>query len=92
MLHELSPEAQSRYSRAFQSGFNDAWATAQTTPEVVAALRDHATRERLDGYARHGFCTLYLPLIQALIAAGLGWGGAYHTSKDFMHFELPPPH
>ena len=86
---ETSPAALSRASRAFQDGFTQSWIASQTRADIIAALHDAHTRERLDGYARTGFCTLYLPLIEELIAAGLGWGGAYHTSKDFMHFELP---
>src|SRR5262249_36986810 len=85
---ETNPTTLSRTSRAFQDGFNEAWVAQQTQPDIVAALRNRSTRERLDGYARHGFCTLYIPLIEALIGAGLGWGGAWHSSKDFMHFEL----
>ena len=86
---ETDPTVLSRVSRAFQDGFTDAWVASQTRPDIVAALNNRGTRERLNGYARHGICTLYIPLIQALTAAGLGWGGAWHSSKDFMHFELP---
>jgi hypothetical protein len=85
---ETNPTTLSRVSRAFQDRFTDAWAASQTQPDIVAALRNHGTRQRLDQYARHGFSTLYVPLIEALIAAGLSWGGAWRSSKDFMHFEL----
>ena len=61
---------------------------SQTQPDVLAALHNRGTRDRLNGYARHGICTLYVPLIQALTGAGLVWGGAWPSSKDFMHFEL----
>jgi hypothetical protein len=86
--HETDAGVLSRASPAFQQGFTPSWISSQTRPEVLAALNDRHTRERLDGYAKRGFCNLYLPLIEALVAAGLRWGGAYHTSKDFMHFEL----
>jgi Subtilase family/D-alanyl-D-alanine carboxypeptidase len=89
LMTETRPEVLSQHSRSFQSGFTEAWAASQTRPDVLAALSDRSTRGRLDSYARTGFCTLFLPLIQALLAAGLGWGGAYRSSKDFMHFELP---
>ncbi|WP_156132318.1 S8 family serine peptidase [Paraburkholderia terrae] len=85
---ETDPKVLSRASRAFQNGFTPQWVSAQARPDVLAALNDRHTRERLEGYARSGFCNLYVPLIEALIAGGLRWGGAYHTSKDFMHFEL----
>jgi hypothetical protein len=89
LLHQTQPAVMRQASQAFQSGFTPAWIGAQTDPEIVAALRDPHLLERLHGYARRGFSTLYLPLIDALIAAGLQWGGGWHTSKDFMHFELP---
>ncbi|AUT75538.1 hypothetical protein C2L64_44985 [Paraburkholderia hospita] len=85
---EANPTVLQRASRAFQQGFTANWVAAQTKPEILAALNDRNTRNRLEGYARSGFCNLYVPLIDALIASGLRWGGAYHTSKDFMHFEI----
>ena len=86
---QTSPTALHQASRAFQDGFTQAWIDAQTRPDIVAALHDRHARERLAGYAAAGFCNLFVPLIEALIAAGLAWGGAWHGSKDFMHFELP---
>ena len=48
-------------------------------------------RQALDGYAQTGFFNLEQPLIDALVGAGFQWGGRYRHSKDFMHFEIPPP-
>lgn len=89
LRRERGPARLRELSTQFQRDFTAAWASAQTTPDVTRALADRATRERLDRYAREGFCTLDLALIEALIAAGLGWGGSWSTSKDFMHFQLP---
>ena len=86
---ETSPGRLQAASRQFQRDFNAGWIDAQTDPAIRAALASADTRRRLLGYARHGFCTLYVPLIEALIAAGLNWGGGWSSSKDFMHFELP---
>ncbi|HEV2817121.1 MAG TPA: S8 family serine peptidase [Allosphingosinicella sp.] len=86
---ETSPARLQAASRQFQRDFNAGWIDAQTDPAIRAALAPADARRRLLGYARHGFCTLYVPLIEALIAAGLNWGGGWRTSKDFMHFELP---
>ncbi|MGL4965548.1 MAG: S8 family serine peptidase [Inquilinus sp.] len=76
-------------SAQFQRDFTPAWASAQSAPDVTRALADRGVRQRLERYARDGFCTLDLALIEALIAAGLGWGGSWPRSKDFMHFQLP---
>ncbi|HKF62105.1 MAG TPA: M15 family metallopeptidase [Dongiaceae bacterium] len=81
LRRETDPATLSRISRAFQDSFTEAWASSQTQPDILAALQNRGTRERLNGYARHGICTLYVPLIQALIAAGLVWGGAWPSSR-----------
>jgi hypothetical protein len=83
------PTELSRLSQLFRRTFNDGWVSQQTQPDVVKACHNHEVRKRLDGYARAGFYTLSVPLTQALIAAGFSWGGAWKSSKDFMHFELP---
>jgi hypothetical protein len=44
--------------------------------------------DTLRGYAEHGFLDLKKDLVEALKAAGLGWGGDYSGAKDFMHFEV----
>jgi hypothetical protein len=78
-------EASAHFSRDFTS----AWAAAQTDPQVTRALHNRDTLRRLQRYAQRGFCTLDLALIEALLGAGLTWGGQWPSSKDFMHFELP---
>lgn len=88
LRRERTPARLRELSTLFQRDFNLAWVSAQSVPDVVRALADRATRARLDRYARDGFCTLDLALIEALIAAGLGWGGGWVSSKDFMHFQL----
>jgi len=35
-----------------------------------------------------GFMTLREELVQALVLAGLSWGGTYQYEKDIMHFDL----
>lgn len=35
-----------------------------------------------------GFISLEYELIDALRTAGMRWGGDYHDSRDFMHFEI----
>ena len=76
-------------SAAFQSGFTDTWIASVSDPRVLAALANRDVLSRLHTYAAHGFCNLDLTLITSLIGSGLTWGGTWHTSKDFMHFELP---
>jgi peptidoglycan hydrolase-like protein with peptidoglycan-binding domain len=88
LRREVSPARLHEASRQFQRDFNEGWIAAQTDPAVRTALANGGTRRRLLTYARRGFCTLSVPLIQALIAAGLRWGGSWTSSKDFMHFEL----
>jgi hypothetical protein len=89
-IHPLSDPAElRRLSRLFQDTFNEAWVAQQTRPDVQAACHDHHARTRLNSYAASGFCTLDQRLIEALVAAGLRWGGAYQRNrKDFMHFEF----
>ncbi|UUL84064.1 S8 family serine peptidase [Sphingomonas qomolangmaensis] len=88
LRRERTPARLRELSTQFQRDFTPAWASAQSMPDVVRALADRATRARLDRYASDGFCTLDPALIEALIAAGLGWGGGWVSSKDFMHFQL----
>jgi hypothetical protein len=69
-------------------------------PNVTEAKWWHATHEndikqsrRGDfGYganpAKHGIMTLHEEIVQALVAAGLSWGGTYSGEKDIMHFDL----
>lgn len=45
--------------------------------------------DTLRGYASRGFLDLDKDMVEALKAAGLGWGGDYGGAKDFMHFEVP---
>jgi hypothetical protein len=45
--------------------------------------------DTLRGYASRGFLDLDKDMVEALKAAGLGWGGDYTGAKDFMHFEVP---
>jgi hypothetical protein len=88
-LHgERNPARLRALSEQFQRDFTPAWISAQSDRAVVAALADADARRRLRNYARLGFCTLDVALVEALLAAGLNWGGAWRTSKDFMHFEL----
>jgi hypothetical protein len=88
LRRERSPARLQEASRQFQRDFTEEWIARQSDRRVAAVLAQRGARTRLQGYARRGFCTLYLPLIEALIAAGLNWGGGWSTSKDFMHFEL----
>ena len=76
-------------SQHFQRDLTPAWMSGQSDPRILAALQQPSTRRRLEGYARTGFCTLDEALIGALLGAGVTWGGAWSSSKDFMHFELP---
>ncbi|MGK9171301.1 S8 family serine peptidase [Inquilinus limosus] len=89
LRREAAPARLQQASRQFQRDFTNEWIARQSDQRVAAALAGREVRERLERYARNGFCTLYLPLIEALIAAGLRWGGSWTSSKDFMHFELP---
>jgi len=89
LRRESDPARLREASRQFQRDFNSEWIASQSDARVAAALRNRSTLGRLRGYASHGFCTLDLALIQALLGAGLTWGGAWTSSKDFMHFELP---
>jgi hypothetical protein len=38
--------------------------------------------------AKSGFMTLHEEVVQALVAAGLSWGGTYNAEKDIMHFDF----
>jgi hypothetical protein len=79
-------DAMRRASQRFQQIFNQQWADQQTG-KVREAIEKR--REALDTYARAGLLNLEQPLIDALLNAGLIWGGDWQSEKDFMHFELP---
>lgn len=88
-LHRESDPARLRaLSEQFQRDFTPAWRAAQADGPVARALADRSARTRFEGYAARGFCTLDTTLVTTLISTGLHWGGAWTTSKDFMHFEL----
>lgn len=89
LRRETSAARMQEASRQFQQDFTDAWISGQNHGDLAAVLRNRATLARLRTYARLGFFTLYLPLVEALMSAGLRWGGSWTSSKDFMHFELP---
>ena len=44
--------------------------------------------EPLRGYAAGGFLNLSKDVVDAMVAAGLKWGGDWKGAKDFMHFDL----
>ena len=58
--------------------------TQKRLDKAVAAREGDTLR----GYAEHGFLDLKKDLVEALKAAGLGWGGDDAGAKDFMHFEV----
>lgn len=89
LRRETSPTRLQDASRRFQHDFTDEWIASHRDGDIGAILRVPAKLRRLRGYASNGFCTLYVPLIEALMSAGLRWGGSWNSSKDFMHFELP---
>jgi hypothetical protein len=67
--------------------FRIARAATRNQQRLVRSInRNRATLTRL---ARQGFMNLPLPLVWALQNAGLDWGGAWRTRKDFMHFQIP---
>jgi hypothetical protein len=72
-------------SDTFRRTFGDAW-VGQQTDEVQAAARRR--RHELAEYARSGLLTLDQAMIDALVNAGLTWGGTFAHRKDMMHFEL----
>jgi hypothetical protein len=88
LRRETAPSRLQDASRRFQSDFTDVWIAAHRDGDIGAILRNGTKLARLRGYAQHGFFTLYLPLVEALINAGLNWGGSWTSSKDFMHFQL----
>jgi hypothetical protein len=51
------------------------------------ALGQHG-QETVEHWRSDGILNLPLSLVEALIGAGLGWGGEYQNTKDLMHFEL----
>ncbi len=88
-LVESDPDNLINLSLYFQQNFNDGWIAQQTQTTLVAAIKKRHTV--LKGYATHGFLNLPSTLIKGLQTAGLNWGGAWTSAKDFMHFELPNP-
>ncbi len=98
-----SAEALRQASTTFRSTFGDAWLDArrqelQSAEQAGDAARAADLRALLAAASRHqaelarlrqsGFLDLDQRLIDALVAAGLTWGGSWSRSKDFMHFEL----
>ena len=88
LRRERDPARLQALSEQFQRDYTAEWRARQTEGPVAQALADRNALNRLAGYARRGFCTLDPALVNALIGAGLNWGGAWTSSKDFMHFEL----
>jgi Subtilase family/D-alanyl-D-alanine carboxypeptidase len=88
-LAESDPDNLINLSLYFQQNFNDAWIAQQTQTTLVAAIKKR--QSVLKSYASHGFLNLPSALIRGLQNAGLNWGGAWTSAKDFMHFELPNP-
>jgi hypothetical protein len=88
-LAESDPDNLIQVSMYFQQNFNDAWVARQTQSSLITAINKR--RVALDNYAAHGFLNLPSALIKGLQSAGLSWGGAWRSAKDFMHFELPNP-
>lgn len=86
-LRERNPDVFQRASDHFKASFNSAWINRQTNPDILAILRSRSRVRKLEKYARLGFCTLPGTLVRGLQNAGLTWGGAWSSSKDFMHFE-----
>jgi len=72
-------------SNAFRSTFSEDWIRSQSADVAAAAGR---RRRELAGYARFGLFTLDQAIVDALVSAGLRWGGSFPTRKDSMHFEL----
>jgi hypothetical protein len=80
-------------SLTFRSSFNQQWIDQLQQQmgqggrqQLLQAIQER--RSVLDSYARTGFFNLEQPLVDALIEAGLQWGGSWERRKDFMHFEL----
>ncbi|CAN0548055.1 unnamed protein product, partial [Laminaria digitata] len=86
-LKERDPDVFLRASNHFQATFNNHWISQQTDAHILAVLRSKSRMKKLEKYARLGFCTLPSSMVRALQNAGLSWGGAWSSSKDFMHFE-----
>lgn len=72
-------------SLVFRSKFTPQWIKMQKIELQKSISR---SKSALNRYAKTGFINLEQPLIDALKAAGIKWGGNYINSKDFMHFEL----
>jgi len=80
-------------SLAFRRSFNQQWIDQlqqqkgrEDRQQLLQAVQKR--RRVLDSYARTGFFNLEQTLVDALIEAGLQWGGEWDRRKDFMHFEL----
>lgn len=103
-------DAMRQASLTFRATYGDDWLAARRQ-ELDAAVQAADTArsaelqklltaakrqaKRLKQLAQTGFFDLDQRLIDALVGAGLTWGGSWRTSKDFMHFEIslpaPPP-
>lgn len=86
LLAEKNPDILIKSSLFFQQNFNETWIKKQTNLQIKEAIKDN--RKNLDKYALHGFLNLPSVLIKTLKNVGLGWGGSWKSSKDFMHFEV----
>ena len=86
LLSESDPDVLRTASQHFQRTFNDAWVAQQPRGSLLTAITNR--RSVLNGYAATGFMNLPSALVRGLQAPGLGWGGAWTSAKDFMHFEL----
>ncbi len=87
LLAESNPDTLRQASDHFRNTFTSSWINQQTQSSVINAIQNK--RSNLDKYARNGFLNLPPVFVRALQSAGLGWGGTWRSSKDFMHFELP---
>lgn len=86
LLAESNPDTLKRASDYFRFNFNDNWINQQSQSSILNAARNR--RSQLNKYATSGFLNLPGSFIRILQNAGLRWGGAWSSSKDFMHFEM----
>ena len=64
------------------------WQQRLTTDWALRDTYDFGAAEH-HGYAeRTGYMDLHQHLVEALVGAGLLWGGQYQGAKDIMHFDL----
>lgn len=54
----------------------------------LAKKKTSRDTDPLHKYAASGFLNLSQDIVDALVDAGLSWGGEWEGAKDFMHFEL----